>query len=155
VDILSVRRRLKSLMDQEGLPFGEDMSMTYNTRLSQELAKWADSRPEGSRLHDVLFKAYFVHGMNIGEADVLLGLAEQAGLPVSDARCILESREMSEAVDEDWKRSRDLSVTAVPTFLTNSFRIVGAQSYEVLSSHLENSGVSHRRDGVSLDPSPS
>lgn len=152
MDILAVRRRLKSLMDQEGLPFGEDISMTYNTRLAQELAKWADSGPEGPHLHDALYKAYFVHGMNIGEKDVLLGSAEQAGLPVDDAQRILESREMSEAVDEDWKRSRDLGVTAVPTFMTNSFRIVGAQSYEILSSHLENSGVSPRGNGVRSDP---
>ena len=39
-------RRMKSLMDQEGLPYGE-RKMSYNSRLAQELGKWAEGKPDG------------------------------------------------------------------------------------------------------------
>ena len=40
-DIAAAQSRLQGVMQQEGLPFGE-RTMTYNSRLAQELATWAD-----------------------------------------------------------------------------------------------------------------
>ena len=37
-----------------------------------------------------LYQAYFVDGLNIGELDVLLGVVEKVGLPVEEARDVLE-----------------------------------------------------------------
>ena len=36
--------RMKGLMDAEGLPYGE-RTHSYNSRLAQELAKWAETQP--------------------------------------------------------------------------------------------------------------
>lgn len=144
VDVLAMTRRLKSLMEQEGLPFNENISQLYNTRLAQELAKWADSKPGGDRLNTALYQAYFVDGKNIGKMDTLLQIVEQTGLPVDEARTILEQGDMREAVDEDWRRSRSMGVTGVPTFVVNNTGIVGAQPYEQLSDFLEHAGASKR-----------
>jgi predicted DsbA family dithiol-disulfide isomerase len=123
--------RMKSLMDQEGLPYGE-RKMTYNSRLAQELGKWAEGKPDGERIHDALFRAYFVDNINIARPEVLLTLAEGAGLPVDEAREVLESRLFKDEVDADWKRCRTLGVTGVPTFVIDRSAIVGAQPYEEL-----------------------
>lgn len=138
--------QFRALMKHEGLSFGEDMSMVYSTRLAQELAKWADSGPEGSRLHTAIYQAYFVEGKNIGTMDVLLATAKQAGLSVHEARKVLEQRRMREAVDDDWNRSGRMAVTGVPTFIANDERIVGAQPYERLSAFLEDEGASGSGD---------
>jgi len=45
--------RMKTLMDAEGLPYGR-RTHTYNSRLAQELGKWADTLPDGEPLHDAL-----------------------------------------------------------------------------------------------------
>ncbi|MCH7682331.1 MAG: hypothetical protein IIB35_01290 [Gemmatimonadetes bacterium] len=42
----SMRERLMSLMEAEGLEYG-DRTHTYNSRLGQELAKWAERQPGG------------------------------------------------------------------------------------------------------------
>jgi len=39
-------QRMKALMDAEGLPYGK-RTYTYNSRLAQELGKWADTLPGG------------------------------------------------------------------------------------------------------------
>jgi predicted DsbA family dithiol-disulfide isomerase len=118
-------------MAQEGLPYGQ-RTRTYNSRLAQELGKWADTQPDGARLHDALFRAYFVDNKNIGEIDTLVDIASSVGLPAAAARQVLETRQFQAAVDADWQRSRAFGITGVPTFVANGRGVVGAQPYEVL-----------------------
>jgi len=130
-DIAKMQAQMRARMTAEGLPYG-DRKMTYNSRLAQELGKWADTQPGGEKLHDAIFRAYFVDGKNIGDANVLVQLAESVGLPGDKAREVLEKRLYKSAVDADWQKSRDYGVTGVPTFVIGRRGIVGAQPYEAL-----------------------
>jgi predicted DsbA family dithiol-disulfide isomerase len=131
VDVDALQAAMKARMDAEGLPYG-DRTMTYNSRLAQELGKWADTQPGGEALHDALFRAYFVEARDISQPAVLLEIVERAGLPVDAAREVLERRTFRAAVDADWEASRRLGVTGVPTFVAGRYGVVGAQPYEVL-----------------------
>ncbi len=131
VDRKAMHAQMKARMDAEGLPYGE-RTMTYNSRLAQELGKWADTQPGGEAIHDALFRAYFVEARDISRPDVLLEIAEQVGLPVDGAREVLEQRTFKAAVDEDWKEARQYRITGVPTFVAGGYGVVGAQPYEAL-----------------------
>src|SRR5690348_399790 len=120
-------------MAAEGLPYG-NRTMTYNSRLAQELGSWAQTQPGGEAIHDALFRAYFVDGKNIGDVDVLLDLAKKIGLDEAKAREVLEQRTFKSAVDADWAKSRAYGVTGVPTFVAGGYGVVGAQPYEALES---------------------
>jgi predicted DsbA family dithiol-disulfide isomerase len=50
MDIEGVKLRLKQVADELGLPLG-DRKMTFNSRLAQELAKWAESKGKGDEFH--------------------------------------------------------------------------------------------------------
>jgi predicted DsbA family dithiol-disulfide isomerase len=126
-----MQAQMRARMAAEGLPYGE-RSMTYNSRLAQELGKWADRQPGGEAIHDALFRAYFVDGRNIGDPDVLVQIAESVGLPGDQAREVLTRRTHRAAVDADWQKSREYGVTGVPTFVVGRNGVVGAQPYEVL-----------------------
>jgi predicted DsbA family dithiol-disulfide isomerase len=128
--------QMKARMDAEGLPYGE-RTMTYNSRLSQELGKWADTQPGGEAIHDALFRAYFVETRNIGDPAVLLEIADKLGLSSEGAREVLEKRTFKDAVDRDWALSRQLGVTGVPTFVAGGYGVVGAQPYETLERLVE------------------
>jgi predicted DsbA family dithiol-disulfide isomerase len=131
LDLKSVHAQMKARMDAEGLPYGE-RTHTYNSRLAQELGKWADTQPGGEALHDALFRAYFVEARDISQPSVLLEIAERVGLPVDEARRVLQDRTFKAAVDADWAVSRRYGVTGVPTFVAGRRGVVGAQPYEVL-----------------------
>jgi len=131
IDIDAMYERMKGLMDAEGLPYGQ-RSHTYNSRLAQELGKWADTQPGGEAIHDALYRAYFVDGRNIGDVNELVEIAEAVGLPADEARAVLESRSFKEAIDVDWSRSRSYGITGVPTFVAGGYGVVGAQPYETL-----------------------
>ncbi len=143
VDVGAMRRRMEELMAAEGLPYG-DRSHTYNSRLAQELAKWADRQPGGEAIHRALYQAYFVDGINLANIDELPPIAESIGLSPADARVALETRSQREAVDADWSRARARGITGVPTFVANSLAVVGAQPYEVLEQLARQAGAQPR-----------
>ena len=131
VDRKAMHAQMKARMDAEGLPYGE-RAMTYNSRLAQELGKWADTQPGGEAIHDALFRAYFVEARDISQPAVLLDIAQHVGLSADGAREVLEKRTFKDAVDADWKLSRRYGVTGVPTFVVGRYGVVGAQPYEAL-----------------------
>ena len=138
--------QMKSLMEQEGLPYGE-RTHTYNSRLAQEIGAWADTQEGGNVMHDALYRAYFVNTKNIGDPDVLLEIVEANELSVNEARKVLEERTFKDVIDEDWSKSREYGVTGVPTFVAAGHGVVGAQPYETLEKFLESVGVKERTNG--------
>jgi predicted DsbA family dithiol-disulfide isomerase len=143
IDINQVRLRLKKAADELGLPLGE-RKKTYNSRLAQELAKWAESKGKGDPFHEAVFRAYFVDGKNISKVDELVAVAESIGLSEKESRSVLELRSFKGAVDSDWTRCRDLGITAVPTFVIDHQAMVGAQPYEALEQFMKAAGVKKR-----------
>lgn len=134
---------MKARMDAEGLPYGR-RTHTYNSRLAQELGKWAETVEGGDALHDALFRAYFVDSRNIGDVDVLLDIVRAAGLPIEDARQVIAEGLFSDSVDADWEKSRQYGVTGVPTYVAGGYGVVGAQPYEVLEQLMSEVGASRR-----------
>jgi len=143
IDIDKARERLKQVARELGLPLGE-RTRTYNSRLAQELAKWAESKGKGDEFHKAVFEAYFVAGKNIGKRDELILLSNSLGLPDEEARQVLMSRTFKEAVDADWSRCRALGITAVPTFVIDHQGVVGFQPYEVLEQFLKAKNITKR-----------
>ena len=134
-DLEAMHTRMKGLMDAEGLPYSR-RTHTYNSRLAQELAKWADSQPGFESIHDALYRAYFVDGRNIGDPEVLIDIAQSVGLPIAAAREVLANRTFKDAVDADWEESRKRGITGVPSFIAGKYKVVGAQPYSVLADLL-------------------
>jgi len=149
-------QRLKALMAQEGLEYGE-RTHTYNSRLAQELAVSGDEHGVTDALHDALFRAYFVEGRNLASTDVLLEIADSAGLQRSVARAAIEDRVNRSVIDAHWSRARAIGVTGVPTFVANGMGVVGAQPYATLERLMSQAGVARRaaRPRKSAGPSSS
>ena len=142
-DLEAAQARLTAMAAIQGLPYGERTN-TYNSRLAQELAKWGELQPGGKAIHDALFRAYFVDGINLSRVDKLVEIAGSVGLSEEEAREVLESRSFAEIVDGDWGRAAEFRVTSVPTFVINGKGVVGAQSYEVLEDLVSRAGAERR-----------
>ena len=137
-DIPKMQAQMRARMQAEGLEYGE-RKMTFNSRLAQELAKWAETQPGGEAIHDALFRAYFVDAKNIGDPAILLEIVKGIGLDEGEARTVLENRTYKAAVDADWEKSRQYGVTGVPTFVVGNQGVVGAQPYETLEELVRSS----------------
>jgi predicted DsbA family dithiol-disulfide isomerase len=141
-DIETMHARMAGLMKDAGLRY-HPSDRLYDTRLAQELGKWGDEHGTQA-IHDALYRAYFVDGMNLAKVDALVEVAANVGLPVDEARRVLEQRTYREGIDEDWKRARTIGVTGVPTFVAAGRAVVGAQPYEVLEQLIVTAGAERR-----------
>ena len=79
-----------------------------------------------------MFLAYFQRGENIGRHDTLRNICSAVGLDPAVGQNVLEQRSYRNSVDRDWERSREIGITAVPTFVLDEKRLVGAQPYHKL-----------------------
>lgn len=127
-DLPAVFERIKGVAAELGLLWSE-RSHTYNSRRAQELGKWAESLGQGEAFHAAVYRAYFGASHNIALPDQLISIVESLGLPVTEARLVLDERRFAAAVDADWDRARQLGITAVPTALWKGEILVGFQPY--------------------------
>ena len=118
--------------------------MTFNSRLAQELGKWAEQMGKGDAFHDAVFRAYFADGHNIADINILTDISASVGLDPEEARETIASRAFKEAVDIDWTRSYESRVTAVPTFVMNGATLVGAQTFDALVNFVRENNVRRR-----------
>jgi len=135
--------RLSALMAAEGLEYG-DRSVTYNSRRAQELAAWGDELGATDALHDELFRAYFVLGLNLAEPETLVNAAKSAGLDPDEALAVVEDGRYQATISAHWRRASQAGVTGVPTFTAAGFGVVGAQPYETLEQLMARAGVPRR-----------
>jgi len=140
MDLDAMFARMKGLMAAEGLDYGQ-RTHTYNSRLAQELGKWAETQDGGEAIHDALNRAYFVDGKNIGDVETLLEIVDAVGLSRTAAAEVLESRSFKDAIDADWAKSHAYGVTGVPTFVAGGHGVVGAQQYEALEQLMVQAGA--------------
>jgi predicted DsbA family dithiol-disulfide isomerase len=143
INIGQVMAKLIRTADELGLPFGK-REKTFNSRLAQEVGKFAEQQQRGDAFHNAAFRAYFADGLNIGLHSTLVEIGASVGLPGKKVQEVLEQRLYKDAVDKDWNRSYQKGVTAVPTFLMNGMTLVGAQSYTKLAQMVESQGVKKR-----------
>ena len=142
-DLEAAQERLVTLMAEQGLPYGR-RTHTYNSRLAQELAIWAEIQPGGGEIHDALFRAYFVDGINLARIDELAQIAGSVGLSEEEAREVLENRSFAASVDGDWRRASEFGIIGVPTFVVNGRGVVGAQPYDTLEQLVTQNGAERR-----------
>lgn len=121
-----------------GLTFNfEDITRAPNSTQSHQLIAIT---PEDGRaaMADAVYAAYFEHGRDIGDIDVLLDIAEAEGLGREEARARLEAGEGLDTVQADVATARQLGISGVPFFvINNKYGFSGAQPPEAMRDILE------------------
>ncbi len=112
-------------------------SRIYNSFDAHRLLHWAGLEGKSVALKHALFTAYFTDSANIASADILVGLAEGAGLDPVQAREILESGRYADEVrtaEQTWQRA---GISSVPAIVINrKYLISGGQPAAVFEESL-------------------
>jgi predicted DsbA family dithiol-disulfide isomerase len=89
-----------------------------------------------------LFAAHFEAGADIADAEVLAGIATDAGMDGDLVRTLLAGDADRALVTDQAERARDAGISGVPSFVLNGKQmVVGAQPPAVLVSALASSAA--------------
>ena len=116
-----------------------------NTFDAHRLLQWAglSSQQTQLALKHALLRAYFTEGSDVSSADVLVGLAEQAGLDGARAREVLAAGEYADEVRAQEQFYQQQGITAVPSVIFNDRHLLqGGQPVETFENALRQlSGI--------------
>ncbi len=122
----------------DGVEMRFDRARPGNTFAAHRLLHLALDRGVQDALQERLLAATFTEGAVIGDAEVLAGLAVEAGLDADEVRTVLDGDAYADDVRADERRAAALGITAVPFFVIDeAYGVSGAQPAEVLLSVLE------------------
>jgi predicted DsbA family dithiol-disulfide isomerase len=123
----------------EGFTFGV-RKQVWNTFDAHRLLYWAGAEgPPGAQraLKRALLTAYHAEGRNPGAHDVLLELAERAGLPAARAREVLESGAFTDEVRAAERFWQELGIHSVPAIVIERKHLIsGGQPSAVFEQAL-------------------
>ncbi|PJN25349.1 protein-disulfide isomerase [Streptomyces sp. CB02613] len=123
----------------EGLGYrteGRDHGNTFDIHRLLHLAK---ARGRQDELLTLAYRANFAEGRSVFDDEVLVALAEEAGLAADEARAVLADPEAyADDVRTDEREAAELGANAVPFFvLDRRYGISGGQPSEVFVQALE------------------
>jgi predicted DsbA family dithiol-disulfide isomerase len=115
----------------------EKIERAPNTMLSHRLIALAPQEKKTAVVDDI-YAAYFEHGKDIGNLEILLDIARQNSLDKDFVRRQLESDAAADQIKADVKYAQAVGISGVPFFIVNNkYAFSGVQPPEVILSVLK------------------
>ena len=130
--IAAMTSRLSTLGEALDIHFDFDaIEVQPNTQASHCLLALAEG-PGQNDVKEAILSAFFEHGLDIGNVDVLCDIAESAGMDAAAVRDALENKRMQPQVTQRAESARSMGISGVPTFVFDGkHAISGAQEETV------------------------
>ena len=134
----------------DGLEFRFERVQSGNTFDAHRVIHFAAERGLQDATKERLLRAYMTDGEAIGEPEVLVRLASEAGLVGDEVRAMLASDACKREVRADEEEARALGINGVPFFaIAGRYGVSGAQSADVLLDVLNRAWATESRAAVS------
>ena len=115
-----------------------------------QLGELARAEGRHAEVHQRLFSAYWSEARDIGDLDVLVAIADAAGLDPDKARHVLQSDAYADDVRQSTRAAQRVGATGVPAWVIDDRVLVpGAQPHEVFDQVLAELGYSPGEEPVS------
>lgn len=127
----------------EGIPFHFDrITRRPSSFDAHRLVRWAQGQGKGPQAKEVLFKAFFEEGRDIGDHTVLVDVACDTGLDAQIVSDLLKTDADVSNVREEAEAFRQMGVSGVPTYIANrAVAVQGAESAEKLAKFLQHAAA--------------
>ena len=131
-------RNVSDVAKADGLDFHLETARSGNTFDAHRILRLAADRGVQAAVKERLMRGYMTEGLAIGEHEVLVRLASEAGLDAEEVRAVLSSDRYAKDVREDEDAARSLGITGVPFFVfAGKYAVSGAQSPSILRRALD------------------
>ena len=128
--------RLKA--KESGMDFNLDkINKTPNTVLSHLLIILSEKFNLGNEIKEKIYQSYFIHGLDIGNLDILIEIAKQNNIPEKEFKDFINEKNI-ELVNSKISDARKKNINGVPFFEIGKDFISGAQSSIQLESVIKS-----------------
>jgi len=125
-----------------GLEYNFDKAVVANTFRAHILLHYAKKSGKQDHVKEQLFKSYFTDGLNVDDTDVLIKIAEDAGLDKDGLISAINDEACVDEVREDIYEAGQFGIRGVPFFVFDrKYAVSGAQDPEVFLETLEKAYV--------------
>ncbi|MGI6853082.1 DsbA family oxidoreductase [Mesorhizobium sp. 1B3] len=147
--IQQIHQRLERLGVDEGIKFAFDaIKVTANTLDAHRVIRWAGAAdPEvQNRLVRRLFQLNFEEGADIGNHEVLIAAAREAGMDAAVVETLLPTDADADAVRAEIATASRMGISGVPCFLLEGkYAVMGAQDPEALADAIRQVAAAKAR----------
>jgi predicted DsbA family dithiol-disulfide isomerase len=136
-------QQLAETAAKDGLDFRLLTARSGNTFDGHRVLHLAAERGVQNAVKERFFRGYMTEGEAIGDREVLVRLASEAGLDAEEVRAVLASDRYAAEVREEEETARALGITGVPFFvLGGKYAVSGAQPADAILHALEQAWAS-------------
>jgi len=130
-DTHRMMNHLRTMGAQFGITF-VDRPFLSNSRLALQAAEFSREKGRFDAFHEAVFVAYFSHGFDIGNLDVLEQIGRDCGLDTEAMQKAIASGKYLSKLEESKEDAAYHGVTGVPSFFINEKKsVIGAQPIDV------------------------
>lgn len=131
--------------ERVGVPFRFDrVAKKPNTLMSHNLIKLTPEDKQ-TEMVDAIYRAHFEEGKDIGNLDVLVGIAASQGLDPEAIRKQVANGEKQGEIEADLALARELQITGVPFFVIDEkLALSGAHPAENFLKAFEQAGLTEQ-----------
>ncbi|HSH37233.1 MAG TPA: DsbA family oxidoreductase [Chthoniobacterales bacterium] len=124
---------LRAAMDREVAAVGADVGLEFNfdrvhvtpnTFDGHRLLWWAKDSSRQDQLADALFYSYFTEGLDVGQRDILVGIAARVGLVPDETMRFFGGGDGVADVRREEERGHAFGISGVPLFVLNGVPIL-------------------------------
>ena len=135
--------------EAEGIHFDFDrVKNVPNTLSAHRLILLAEEKQRGERMTQALFRGFFEHGQDIGNLDVLTGLAADAGLDADSTGEYLAGDRNRDIVRTREAQARSVGLIGVPSIIVNGqLAVMGVQDPETILAAIDQALFHELDDG--------
>jgi predicted DsbA family dithiol-disulfide isomerase len=139
----AMMKNVEDTAAKDGLELHLLQARSGNTFDGHRVLHLAAERGLQGAVKERFFRGYMSEGRAIGDHEVLVQLASDAGLDADEVRAVLGSDRYAKEVREDEETARRLGISGVPFFvLAGKYAISGAQPADVILRALEQAWAS-------------
>jgi predicted DsbA family dithiol-disulfide isomerase len=122
---------IQSMAEEAGLEM-RPPAVLANSYLALAAQEFAIEHGCGDAFEELVYRAYFHDQANIGDREVLTGLAREAGLDAVQLGDALAEDRYALRLKNTALTAHQRGISGVPTFIIGDYPLVGAQSADVM-----------------------
>ena len=107
--------------------FGK-IARSPNTLNSHRLIRWAGTAGVQDEIVEILFRKFFMEGQDLGDNQVLIDAAQEAGMDIKIVKDLLSGDADLDLVAKEDNQARQMGISGVPFFIfDDKYALSGAQ----------------------------